>query len=124
MAEFIKGNAVEMVDCAGLMTRLDNDSALLQEIVAMFLEQSVELLNDIKAAIHQGDLKKLQFSAHTLKGSARTFCAPVTSEAAQALEDMGMNGDLAHADSAVAHLEAALLQMTQSLVSFSAQFSS
>ena len=124
MAELIKENPVEIVDCAELMTRLDNDVALLQEIVAMFLEQSAVLLNDIKTAILQGDMKKLQFSAHTLKGSASTFCASLTCDAAQTLEDLGMSGDLAHVDAALAQLEAALLQMTQRLRSFSAQFSS
>jgi HPt (histidine-containing phosphotransfer) domain-containing protein len=123
MAEPMKQSADEIVDCAELMTRLDYDTALLEEIVATFLGQSVDLVNDIKAAILQGDARKLQFSAHTLKGSARTLCAPATCEAAQILEEMGMNADLTHAGTAQAHLEAALLKMTQRLRTFCAQFS-
>ncbi len=124
MGEPMMRSDLTIVDGAELMTRLDNDAGLLQELVAMFQEQSAELLNDIKGAILQGDAKKLQFSAHTLKGSAGTFCAPMTCEAAQILEDMGMNADFTHAAIALAQLEFALQQMIQSLCALSATFPS
>jgi HPt (histidine-containing phosphotransfer) domain-containing protein len=84
----------QVVDVAALMDRLEGDRELLQELVALYLEDEPGLLDQIARAVDSKDADALRRSAHTLKGSVGNFCAPGAHAAALALEDAGRSGEL------------------------------
>jgi two-component system, sensor histidine kinase and response regulator len=87
----------DAIDVAALMDRLDGDNDLLQELIGLYLEDEQGLLDQIAAAIRDGQAGALARSAHTLKGSVGNFCAPAAHAAAAALEVAGREGRLADA---------------------------
>jgi two-component system sensor histidine kinase/response regulator len=95
-------------DEAALLERVEGDTELLQEIVALFLEDSPRVLEEVRAAVAAGDAVALKRAAHTLKGSASNFGAAAVVATALELEAMGRTGDLTAAGPARDRLEAAL----------------
>jgi HPt (histidine-containing phosphotransfer) domain-containing protein len=77
-------------------------------------------LSAIQQAIEQDDAQGLERAAHALKGSVGNFVIPTAVKAAQTLETMGREGNLAAADTAYAVLQeeiAGLVQVFQRLES-------
>ena len=116
--------ASDLIDRMAILRLVDNDVPLLLELIAIFMEDAPRLLMDIGTALRDGDAKKLQISAHTLKGSASTFSSPLTYAAANVLEEMGRNGAVIGGDDAVRHLETTLLGMQNALRAFSLELQS
>jgi CheY-like chemotaxis protein/HPt (histidine-containing phosphotransfer) domain-containing protein len=88
-----------------VLRRVDGDRDLLREVAGLFFEDTPRLLAEVHNAITRGDGNALERSAHTLKGSVGNFGARVASEAAHRLEQMGRQGDFAHASETFAELE-------------------
>ena len=88
-----------------VLERVDGDRELLREIGGLFLQDAPRLLADIRNAVGRADAKALEHSAHTRKGSVGNFGARVAFEAAQALEQMGRQGDFARAQESFALLD-------------------
>jgi HPt (histidine-containing phosphotransfer) domain-containing protein len=97
--------ADDIIDRAEIMERVDGDVELLAEIVELFLSDCPRLLSEIREAIERRDSKALERAAHALKGSVSNFAATAAFEAALRLENIGSNGDMAHAEEAYAALE-------------------
>ncbi len=99
----------DSIDVATLMNRLANDRELLQELIALYLEDERDLIDQVAAAVEAGDAARLARASHTLKGSVGNFCAASASSAAAALEAAGREGRLSEArplfDSLAAELE-------------------
>ncbi|MEJ7604840.1 MAG: Hpt domain-containing protein [Bryobacteraceae bacterium] len=93
------------VDREVLLDRVGGDEELLREITKIFLDEYPALVEDIKAAVKDGDAIQLEHAAHSLKGSVSNFGAREATEAAFELECMGRNGKLTSAQFAVATLE-------------------
>jgi len=116
-----EGNAIPMsagkkaLDLAASLERLDGDTALLAEMAALFVAECPVRMNDIQAAIGQGDAAALERTAHTLRGSVSNFSAADATAAAQTLESMGRAGVLTGAADAFQQLEFALQQLTPAL---------
>ena len=55
------------------LLRVGGDEELLKEIAEIFLEDYPKVLAEIQAALACGDARRLEQSAHTLKGSAGNF---------------------------------------------------
>ncbi|KAA3618666.1 MAG: hypothetical protein DWQ05_06810 [Calditrichaeota bacterium] len=87
------------VDFDELLERVGGDAEFLQELFDIFLEDSVNLLSEIKENIASGDNEALQRTAHKLKGSISNFVptGPVF-DAAKSLEFMGRENELDAAD--------------------------
>jgi CheY-like chemotaxis protein/HPt (histidine-containing phosphotransfer) domain-containing protein len=97
-----------VLDRAAILARVDGDEELLEELVTIFLDNSLQLMNEIRESLARGDSKRLRHAAHTLKGSAANFgTSPVCEEAAR-LEMMGHNEDLTGAEAVWAELEEAM----------------
>ena len=94
-----------ILDMEALMARLDGDKELLAEIAGLFIESSSEALIEIREAIEAGDQKRLERSAHTLKGSVGNFFAKKAVDASLRLETMGREGKLDSAPGALEVLE-------------------
>ena len=71
------------------MAMIDGDEELFQELVTLFMSESAQLLDQIRAAVAQRDPKALERAAHSLKGSVGAFRAESAARAAQRLEDLG-----------------------------------
>jgi PAS domain S-box-containing protein len=108
------------LDRAAVLARLDGDEELLAELAGLFIQDSPKRLSAIQQAIEQDDAQGLERAAHALKGSVGNFVIPTAVKAAQTLETMGREGDLAAADTAYAVLQeeiAGLVQVLQRLES-------
>jgi HPt (histidine-containing phosphotransfer) domain-containing protein len=116
--------ASDLIDRMAILRLVDNDVLLLLELIAIFMDDSPRLLADIHAALCHGDAKKLQISAHTLKGSASTFSSSATYAAANVLEEMGRHGGIIGGAAAASHLETTLLGLQNALRAFSRELQS
>jgi CheY-like chemotaxis protein len=108
------------LDRAAVLARLDGDEELLAELAGLFIQESPKRLSAIQQAIEQDDAQGLERAAHALKGSVGNFVIPTAVKAAQTLETMGREGNLAAADTAYAVLQeeiAGLVQVLQRLES-------
>ena len=93
------------LDRAAVLARLDGDEEQLAELAGLFIQESPKLLSAIQQAIEQDDAQGLERAAHALKGSVGNFVIPTAVKAAQTLETMGREGNLAAADTAYAVLQ-------------------
>ena len=98
----------QLMDRATALARVGGDLELLREIAALFLDEYPRSLDDIHKALATGDAKRLEHSAHGLKGSVANFCARSAEDAAFQLEQMGRTQKLDHAPAIVVALEQAL----------------
>ena len=108
------------LDRAAVLARLDGDEEQLAELAGLFIQESPKLLSAIQQAIEQDDAQGLERAAHALKGSVGNFVIPTAVKAAQTLETMGREGNLAAADTAYAVLQeeiAGIVQVFQRLES-------
>jgi two-component system, sensor histidine kinase and response regulator len=94
------------------------DKAMLQEIVQLFFTETPKLVAAIREAITHGDSQALQRTAHSLKGTVRSFGAQAAGDAALRLEVMGRDDDLTHAALACAALEQEVANLEQALAVF------
>ncbi len=97
------------------LARFGSDRELLQEIVALFLDEAPRLRSEIRASITRRDAKALERAAHTLKGAVGNFGARSASEAALRLEVMGRDGDFAKAAEACVELEKEIARLERAL---------
>ncbi len=102
-------------DEAALLERVEGDTELLAEIVALFLEDSPGHMEEVRAAVAAGDATALKRAAHTLKGAASNFGAAAVVASALELETMGRAGSLAGAGPACERLGAALVALVTAL---------
>jgi HPt (histidine-containing phosphotransfer) domain-containing protein len=93
------------VDRARVLARIGNDPELLRDLVGVFLRESPGLLTAIRTAIAAADAQALHRAAHAVKGAVLVFGADAAVAAAQRLEAMGRQHDLAQAAEVYAELE-------------------
>jgi HPt (histidine-containing phosphotransfer) domain-containing protein len=96
--------AVPVLDRAGAMERVGGDTALLDELLQMLLEQIAAGLPEMSQAIEQGDARGLEHRAHSLKGAAASLGAERFRQCAFQLEQIGRSGNLASARATLARL--------------------
>jgi HPt (histidine-containing phosphotransfer) domain-containing protein len=84
-------DAEPVYDRAEALSRIDDDEALLNDLVDMFLGDAEGYMNDIRQAMASGDMLHLQRAAHTLKGILATFSAAPAQAQALALEQAARN---------------------------------
>ncbi len=70
-----------------------DDTAMIEDLVQIFLAEYTRMLAEIRQAIATSDAVLLRRAAHTLKGSAAIFGAQPVFEAALRLEMMGRDND-------------------------------
>ncbi len=107
----------ESYDHGMVMERVGGDETLMREIVNIFVEESPVLLNEIEGAINLKDAKKLERSAHSLKGSVSNFSAKKAYDVAYQLEKMGHQGKVDDAQKVFKNLEKEIETLTRELCS-------
>jgi signal transduction histidine kinase/DNA-binding response OmpR family regulator len=113
--------AVEVLDEALLVSRVDSDPQLLRDLVDLFLEECPRLVDEIRVALERKDAKAVQRSAHSLNGSTSNLAAQMASEAALKLERLARAGELLHAESALQELEFQLERLKPALLAARAE---
>jgi two-component system sensor histidine kinase/response regulator len=103
-----------VIDKAAALKRLDGDTELLRELIALFLEEAPALLATIRAGLAEGNAVTVRQAAHSLKGAAANLAAIAIFVAAKQLEDLGRDGDLGPAAAVFATLEAEVERLTRS----------
>src|SRR5258708_2811897 len=82
-------------DRAEAIGRVGGDAQLLRELGEVFLGELPAWLAGLEQALHAGDAGTVQRLAHTIKGAVGTFGATRAAQAAQRLEQLGREEDLA-----------------------------
>ncbi len=88
------------IDWSVALETVGGDRELLREIVAAFVEEAPQLLQQLRHATTIGDAETLHRAAHTLKSSFRYLGASQLYDQALALENMGRTGQVAAAATA------------------------
>jgi two-component system sensor histidine kinase/response regulator len=110
------GQCDDVISWEDAVKQMEGDVELLKEIAEMFLEESPVLMDRMRQAAADGDCKKLERAAHTIKGSVGNFAAKSAFEAAQMLEKIGREGDLGHAAEAFQRLEREIERLKPALI--------
>jgi two-component system sensor histidine kinase/response regulator len=104
-------------DKAVALSRVGGDAELLKEIAILFLDDYPKSLSELREAIDTGDAKRVERSAHGLKGSVSNFGARPAVDAAMQLETMGRSQQLVEVEQVLRTLELALAALRPELES-------
>jgi CheY-like chemotaxis protein/HPt (histidine-containing phosphotransfer) domain-containing protein len=85
---------------------LDADGSALDQILAIFLEDTPKQLTGLRDALASKNLAVLGRIAHSMKSASFNVGAQMLGEACQRLEQHSKNGEIGHADELVSHIEA------------------
>jgi PAS domain S-box-containing protein len=105
-------------DRKGLWELLGEDRALFMEVHTLFVQDSEATMVEIRSALADADVERLERAGHRLKGAVANLRAEPAARAAQHLEQVGRDGDLAGAGQAVQDLEAELDRLRTALAEF------
>ena len=97
------------------LSRVGGDAELLKEIAVLFLDDYPKSLCELREAVQAGDAKRVERSAHGLKGSVSNFGARPAVEAALQLETMGRAQKLVEVEQVLRTLELALAALRPEL---------
>ena len=82
-----------------LMVRLGDDSKLVNEILHLFIDTIPKQTEALKAAVEETNTELIQYTAHTIKGSAGNIGAEKLAGKASLLEIAGKEGNIQSTDS-------------------------
>lgn len=99
------------------LARVGGDVELLKEIAVLFLDDYPKSLSELHQAVESGDARRLERTAHGLKGSVSNFGARPAVDAALQLETMGRAQKLAEVEQVLRTLELALAALRPELES-------
>lgn len=83
-----------LYDLSIIYKALKNDRQQINRLIEMFINTNNQKMPDLEEAIKLGDITKVRFIAHSIKGSALQIKAPLLANAASCLEDMRSVEDL------------------------------
>lgn len=99
------------------LSRVGGDAELLKEIAQLFLDDYPKSLTELREAVEARDAKRVERSAHGLKGSVSNFGAAPAVQAALQLETMGRAQQLVEVEQVLRTLELALAALRPELES-------
>ena len=97
----------------------DGDRELLQELMAVALDNVPSQLAALREAVQAADTPRTAIAAHTLKGTMAAIGALGLVEAAGRLEELGRGGDLSGVAATLGLLERETEHLTTKLIEFS-----
>ena len=98
----------DILDYAWLLEKARGNAAFVHKLFAAFVEEKPVMLADMRHALSSGDLGRLAFLAHSLKGAAATMGAKTLGAAAKTLDATARTGDRDMSAKAMDDVEAAL----------------
>lgn len=99
----MSGSVIDKATLDNLVAATDEE--FVAELIETFLEDSPELIAQLKQSLNENDSPAFQRAAHTLKSNSASFGAMNLSEMAKELEMMGKSEDLSQALEKIAILE-------------------
>ena len=93
------------INDAAIMAWIGGDQTLFKRMTELFLHDSSETLRALRAAISEGNCKKVEYLAHSLKGSVANFTTQGPYKVAMRLESTAHGGSLEGAAEVVHNLE-------------------
>ncbi len=96
------------MDHAAALRRTEGDAELLSEMARIFLDDCPRLISKIRTAVSNAAPRQIEHAAHELKGCLGNFSAAPAFEAAEKLEMLARDGQIADAVTAAGQLEAEL----------------
>lgn len=106
-----------LFDKAVALSRVGGDVELLKEIAILFLDDYPKSLIELREAVEARDAKRVERTAHGLKGSVSNFGARTAVDAAFQLESMGRAQKLVEVEQVLSTLELALAALRSELES-------
>jgi PAS domain S-box-containing protein len=103
-------------DRVGLIARLDGDEGLATEVLELFVGELEAMMAAVREAAALRDIRKLESTAHRLKGSLAEVCAAPSADAAKEIEHAARAGELERACAGLAALEAEVARMRDALL--------
>jgi response regulator RpfG family c-di-GMP phosphodiesterase len=103
-----------LIDSATVLSGCDGDAALLADMIQLFEEEAPELLARVEAAMRSSDAEQLRTAAHSLRGLVSSF-STTAANAAQVLEQLGIEGRAGEADEAYQTLNQAVQDLRAAL---------
>jgi HPt (histidine-containing phosphotransfer) domain-containing protein len=91
------------------------DSALLDDLVGVFLEEGPMLIQKIHRGLETSDSPLVRLASHTLKGALRIFQVSDSVELAFQIETLGQQEDLSRVPGILDELEAQMAKLTVEL---------
>jgi len=107
-------------DANAALDRLDGDVELFAMLIDVFQQDSVELFDQLSAALASGNLGQVERSAHSLKGLAANFDAKDAAQAAFAIEQSARARDAAPIAAFASELAVQLDKLRQALAQWEA----
>jgi CheY-like chemotaxis protein/HPt (histidine-containing phosphotransfer) domain-containing protein len=117
----VSGASDDIFNPAKLLRNVGGDEDLLSQLVDLFQQRGPAMVEKIGEAVNQGDAKRLEQSAHLLKGTAGNLCAREVVLAASRLEAYGRLRSLADAPAILDQLKIAMTRLTSVLDTYIAQ---
>jgi len=87
-------------------------------LISLFINDSAELLSNIKKAYEIQDSEAIRLAAHTLKGSSSNMCVSSISEISKEIEEKAKANDLQGVDELIEQLHVVHPQVSKILESF------
>lgn len=88
---------------------------LFRDMAGCLRDETEPLLREMHQAVASGDPKRLALAAHRLKGTVVYLSAPTAVEATRRVEQMGLSGELPHAQEAIDELRCQLEILNRAL---------
>lgn len=105
------------VDIAQLLERIDDDRALLEELMQLFKNDYPRGIAAVDAAIHAQNPSELRLAGHSLKGALSNLSAINAAALAAELEMQGKSGDLSQSRTTLEQLEREIEKVASALES-------
>jgi CheY-like chemotaxis protein len=105
----------QKLDRATLVARFGGKAQLVTDVVGVFLADTPNLLDRLRAARRAGDTNEVAAAAHAIKGAAGLFSQGKAFEGARRLEKAARAGDASSIDAVCADLETAVLELNEEL---------
>ncbi|NOT22106.1 MAG: response regulator [Nitrospiraceae bacterium] len=102
-------------DTTAMLRNIGGDTALMEDLIALFLQRYQTLLEGIRIALTDGDRRAVEQAAHLLKGTAGNLCASEVVSSAGQLEALGRLGTLVEGPIIYVQIEKAVLRLVQLL---------
>jgi two-component system, sensor histidine kinase and response regulator len=102
-----------------LLARVENDMALAEEMIDLFLDSSPRLLAEIESGVDRRDSQVIQRAAHALKGALQNLSALPCAQVAMQLENAGRSGELQSTDESLSELKDQLHRLQAELTQWS-----
>jgi len=99
-----------------MLERLGGDTELLADVLGVFLEECPRMMQEIRAAVDQGDSMSVRRAAHSIKGALLNISAGPAAAEATHLEQLGSEERLAETADVLDQLQSEIDRLQPVLV--------